>query len=436
MSTTEITFQPDLNFDLSQDQVADLPTEEMLVNMGPQHPATHGVLRVVLRTDGELVLEATPYIGYLHRCAEKIGENLQPYQWVPKSDRMDYLAAMNNNHAFAIAVETLCGIDVPERGRYVRVVAAELNRIASHLVAFGTYGLDMGAFTPFLYAFREREYILDLFEMMCGARLTYSYIYPGGPYCPSTPAEDPFPVRVAARVREFLDYFEPKVEEYNQLLSFNYIFVKRTAGVGVISADRAIAYGLSGPCLRASGPRWDLRRVRPYDVYDRFDFEVPVGLPGGRDIADAYEPRSSGAAAAGAPARFASRGRRGAIPPEVMLGDCWNRYFVRMLEIEQSCRIVRQALDQMPTDGPTHVFKKAKNVRLPKGSIYFEAENPRGQLGFYIEGDGSTIPYRLKARGPSFCNLSILPEICRNVLLADVPAIIGSIDIVMGEVDR
>lgn len=407
MNERTIEFAPDLNFDLGQEQVADLATEEMLINMGPQHPSTHGVLRLVLRTDGEMVLEATPFIGYLHRCAEKIGENLQTWQWVPKTDRMDYLAAMNNNHAFSIAVELLTGMEVPERGRYIRIIAAELNRIASHLVAFGTYGLDMGAVTPFLYAFREREYILDLFEAMCGARLTCSYIFPGGPNVPAAPDQDPFPPAVAERCREYLDYFEPKIDEYNKLLSFNYIFIKRTAGVGVIPAEQAIAYGLSGPCLRASGVRWDLRRSRPYDLYDRFDFDIPVGMDGG--VED--------------------------IPQEVVLGDSWNRYFVRMLEMKQSVRIVRQALDRMPTEGPWKV-KGAKNVKLPPRDVYFEGENPRGQLGFYIEGDGSAIPYRVKARGPSFCNLSILPAVCRNVLLADVPAIVGSIDVVMGEVDR
>ena len=400
MAETTIEFQPDLNVDIRRDEVGDLQTEEMLINMGPQHPATHGVLRVVLRTDGEMVMETVPHIGYLHRCAEKIGENLAPYQWTPKTDRMDYLAAMNSNHAWAIAIELMCGLEVPERGKYIRVIAAELNRIASHLVSFGTYGLDMGAITPFLYSFREREYILDLFEAMCGARLTYSYIYPGGP-------SDDLPDGFVERCREFLDYFEPKIDEYNALLSFNHIFVKRTADVGTISAERAIAYGLSGPVLRASGPRWDLRRARPYDIYDRFEFEIPVGLEGGHD----------------------------GIPHGVVIGDSWNRYFVRMLEMKQSVRIVRQALDQMPTDGPFK-SKQGKKLKLPKGDIYFEAENPRGQLGFYIEGDGSAIPYRVKARGPSFCNLSILGEVCQNVLLADVPAIIGSIDVVMGEVDR
>jgi NADH-quinone oxidoreductase subunit D len=258
----------------------------------------------------------------------------------------------------------------------------------------------MGAFTPFLYAFREREMILDMLEAMCGARLTYSYIFPGGP------SQD-LPEGFVESCREFLDYFEPKIDEYNELLSYNYIFVKRTAGIGVVSPERAIAYGLSGPVLRGSGVRWDLRRVKPYDLYDRFEFEVPVGLAGGDD----------------------------GIPEEVVLGDCWNRYFVRMLEMKQTVRILRQCFDQMPTDGDFKA-KLPKTLKLPKGEIYYEAENPRGQLGFYIEGDGSAIPYRLKARGPCFCNLSILGELCQNVLLADVPAIIGSIDIVMGEVDR
>ena len=400
MAEKTLEFQPDLNVDFDREAMGDVQTEEMILNMGPQHPATHGVLRIILRTDGELILEATPYIGYLHRCAERVGENLQPYQWVPITDRLDYLTAINNNQAFAVAVERLCGIEVPERAIYIRVIAAELNRIASHLVSFGCYGMDMGAFTPFLYAFREREYIMDLFEAMCGARLTYSYIFPGG-------VSFDLPEGFEERCREFLDYFEPKIDEYNGLLSFNHIFVNRTADVVTISAEQAIAYGLSGPVLRASGPKWDLRKVRPYDFYDRFDFEVPVGVEGGHD----------------------------GIPHKIVVGDSWNRYFMRLLEMKQSVRIVRQALDQMPTDGPVKA-KGANNVKLPKGSAYFEGENPRGQLGFYIEGDGSKIPYRLKARGPSFCNLSICSEVCRNILIADMPAFIGSIDIVMGEVDR
>jgi NADH-quinone oxidoreductase subunit D len=384
--------------DLRTDQ-GDLRTEEMLVNMGPQHPSTHGVLRVVLRTDGEMVLEAVPHIGYLHRCAEKIGENLQPYQYIPYTDRMDYLAGMNNNQAFAVAVEKLCGVEVPPRGKAIRVIFAELNRIASHLVSLGTYGLDMGAFTPFLYCFREREMILDLFEAACGARLTYSYLTTGG-------VHDDLPEGWVDRCREFLDYFEPKIRDYNNLLSFNHIFVKRTATVGVISAKDAVAFGLTGPVLRGSGVRWDLRKVRPYDGYEQYEFDVPIARPGGTDE----------------------------IPAGVVVGDCWSRYYVRVLEMVQSVRIMRQALDRLPPGD----FRapKCTSLKLPADEVYVEVENPRGQLGFYVMGDGSAIPYRVKARGPSFCNLCITTHVCKNVLLADVPAIIGSIDVVMGEVDR
>jgi len=390
---------PDLLLDAEGKELADLRTEEMLINMGPQHPSTHGVLRLVLRTDGELVLEVVPHIGYLHRCAEKIGENLAPYQFIPITDRLDYLAAMNNNHAFSMAIEQLCGIEVPERGRYVRVIMSELNRIASHLVSFGSYALDLGAFTPFLYGFREREYILDLFESACGARLTYSYVTIGGPSLD-------LPEGFLENLQQFLDYFEPKIDEYNELLSYNHIFVQRTAGVGVISAEDAIAWGLTGPCLRGSGVRWDLRKCLPYDIYDRFEFEIPVGVPGGSD----------------------------GIPRSVVVGDSWCRYFVRIAEMKQSVRILRQCLQQIP-DGPVRA-KVPRVLKLPPREVYFEAENPRGQLGFLIVGDGSPIPRRVKIRGPSFCNLSIAPQVCRNVLVADIAAIIGSIDVVMGEVDR
>jgi len=399
MTDTLLESQPDLLFDADRSQQQDLRTEEMLVNMGPQHPSTHGVLRIVLRTDGEMVMDAVPHIGYLHRCKEKHGENLQPYQFIPYTDRMDYLAAMNNNQAYAVAIEKLAGIVVPPRGQAIRVIIAELNRIASHLVSLGTYGLDMGAFTPFLYCFREREMILDLFEAACGARLTYSYLTIGG-------AHDDFPDGWVDRCREFLDYFETKIDDYNQLLSYNHIFVKRTGRVGVVSVEDAIAYGLTGTCLRASGLRWDLRKILPYDGYEKYEFDVPIGLPGGT----------------------------GEIPEGIEVGDCWSRYYVRVLEMTQSVRIIRQALDQLPPGD----FRAAKSVgmKLPADEVYFESENPRGQLGFFVVGDGSAIPYRVKVRGPSFCNLSIASKLCRNVLLADVPAIIGSIDVVMGEVDR
>lgn len=399
MVETVVDSQPDFMLDVPSSGQSDLNTEEMLVNMGPQHPSTHGVLRVVLRTDGEMVIEAIPHIGYLHRCAEKIGENLPPYQYVPYTDRMDYLAGMNNNQAFALAVERLCGIQVPPRGQAIRVIFSELNRIASHLVSLGTYGLDMGAFTPFLYCFREREMILDLFEAACGARLTYSYPTVGG-------VREDLPDGWVDRCREFLDYFETKIPDYNNLLSFNHIFVKRTGRIGVISPKDAVGWALTGPVLRGSGIRWDLRKVLPYDGYETYDFDVPIGVPGGT----------------------------GEVPLGVTVGDCWSRYYVRVLEMTQSVRIIRQAFDRLPTGDI--MAAKVKGLKLPDGEAYVETENPRGQLGFYVKGDGSAIPARVKARGPSFCNLSILTHVCRDVLLADVPAIIGSIDVVMGEVDR
>jgi NADH-quinone oxidoreductase subunit D len=399
MPDAPLTNSPDSLADVERVVPGELRTEEMLLNMGPQHPSTHGVLRLVLRTDGELVLEAVPHIGYLHRCAEKIGESVASFQFIPITDRLDYLAAMINNQGFSLAVEKLAGLEVPERARYIRVIMAELNRIASHLVSFGTYGLDMGAFTPFLYGFREREYILDLFEAACGARLTYSFITPGG-------VTQDLPDGFLDNLARFLDYFEPKIDEYNDLLSFNYIFIKRTAGVGVISPEDAIAYGLTGPCLRGSGVKWDLRRCMPYELYDRFDFEIPVGVAGGTDR----------------------------IPREVVAGDSWSRYFVRMQEMKQSVRILRQCVQQLPAG---EFRNKPKGIlKLPPKEVYLEVEGARGQLGFLVVGDGKAVPRRVKIRGPSFCNLAITKHVCRQVLLADIAAILGSIDVVMGEVDR
>ncbi len=399
---SEVAFQsaPDVLIDTAREAQADLCTEELLINMGPQHPATHGVLRVVLHTDGEMVLGAYPHIGYLHRCAEKIGENVQPQQFVPYTDRMDYCAGMNNNQAFALAIERLAGIEVPQRAQAIRVMFAEFNRIASHLISLGCYGLDMGAFTPFLYCFREREMILDMFEATCGARLTYNYMTPGG-------VTHDLPEGFVERAREFCDYFEPKIDDYNNLLSYNHIFVKRTSKVGVIPAKLALAYGMTGTCLRASGVRWDLRKSAPYDGYEQYEFDIPIGVPGGV----------------------------GQIPRGVVVGDCFCRYYVRVLEMSQSVRIIRQVLDTLP-EGDV-IAKKTKNIKLPAGAeVYVEAEVGRGQLGFYVQGDGSAIPARVKARGPSFSNLSVLSEVAKNHLIGDMPAIIGSIDMVMGEVDR
>ncbi len=390
MKETQLQSQPDMFY--RGEIPSDIRTEELLVNMGPQHPSTHGVLRVALQTDGEMVLKVTTHIGYLHRGAEKIAENLPYQQFVPYTDRMDYLSAMNNNLGFALTVEKLAGIEVPPRAEYIRVIFAELNRIASHLVAIGTYGMDMGAFTPFLYCFREREWIMDLFESTCGARLTYSYITIGG-------VREDLPKRFVDQCEEFLDYFESKIVEYNNLLSFNHIFVKRTGNVGVCPGPLAIAYGLTGPCLRGSGVKWDLRKKAPYCRYDEFDFDIPVG-----------------------------EGRYGTV------GDCWDRYFVRVLELTESMAIIRQALKKL-SPGPVQA-KVPRSLKLPAGEIYHEVENPRGQLGFYLVSDGGRSPYRLKVRGPSFCNLSILEALAQNCLLADVAAIVGSLDVVMGEVDR
>ncbi len=377
-------------------ELEDVETEEMLINMGPQHPATHGVLRIVLRTDGEMVLEAVPHLGYLHRCAEKIGENLTYPQYVPYTDRMDYVAGMNENWTFCHAVEKLADIEIPRRAEHIRVIAAELQRIASHLVSFGTYALDLGAFTPFLYAFREREYILDLFEMLCGARLTYSYFTIGG-------LTHDVPEGWLDKLTEFLDYFDTKLPEYKALVSDNRIFIKRTANVGVLSRDLAIKYACTGPMIRGSGLPYDLRRDKPYSIYSEFDFDVCVGS-----------------------------GEMGT------LGDCWDRYIVRMREMEESVKIIRQAIAAMPDveSGGKHRAKIKKNFKPAAGEVYVETENPRGVLGFFIESQGAVKPYRVKARSGAFCNLSVLPEICENVLLADLPAIVGSIDVVMGQVDR
>jgi NADH-quinone oxidoreductase subunit D len=391
----------------------DVRTDEMLVNMGPQHPSTHGVLRLLLRTDGEVVKEITPHIGYLHRCAEKIGENLAPYQWIPYTDRMDYLAGMNMNLGWSLAVEKLCKMEIPERAQVIRVIIAELNRIASHLVGMGAYGLDLGTFSPFLYAFREREKILDLFEEVCGARLTYSYLTIGG-------ATHDLPDGWVNRCRDFLDYFEPKIEEYHTLLTRNAIFIQRTAGLGILSRDLAVAYGCTGPVLRGSGVNHDLRRTEPYSGYQKYQFKVACPLD---ENGNAQWPE---------------------MPDSAVLGDCWCRFYVRMLEVIESVRLVRQGLARYPntpanyeTGEATHRSKEWKaTMKLPRGEVYLETECPRGQMGFMVVGRDDPIPMRARARSSSFCNLSVAGEICRGCLVADVPAIVGSLDIVMGEIDR
>lgn len=374
----------------------DIKTEEMLLNMGPQHPSTHGVFRVVIRTDGEMVLESESHIGYLHRCFEKVAENNNYLQVVPYTDRMDYLCAMANNLAYAQTVEKLLKLEVPERAEYIRVIVTELNRIASHLMAFGTYGMDIGAITPFLYAFRDREMILKIFEKLCGQRLNYSYIRVGGVTFDITD-------EILEDIARFCEYFEPAmIQEYNDLLSYNGIFISRTANVGVLPVDLAISYGVTGPSLRGSGVKRDLRRDEPYGIYDRFDFDIPVGS-----------------------------GEMGT------LGDCWDRYMVRVREMVECVKIIRQALADIPA-GDFCDKKAFRGVKPPKGEVYHKIEGARGEVGFYIVSDGSTKPYRVKARGPSFCNISVLDALTSrgDCMVADMVAIIGSLDIVMGEVDR
>jgi NADH-quinone oxidoreductase subunit D len=353
----------------------------------------------------------TPYIGYLHRCAEKIGENVAAQQWIPYTDRMDYLAGMNMNLGWALTVEKLLGMEVPERARHLRVILAELGRIASHLVAVGTYSLDLGSFTPFMYCFREREKILNLFEWACGARLTYSYIVIGG-------VRADLPRGWVEACSQFLDQFEPVLADLNALLTENQIFISRTAGVGVLPKSTAIAYGCSGPVLRGSGVAWDLRR-HGEPIYTRMyaDYKFQIAAP---DPTGHY-PQTDG---------FAR------VPREARVGDCWHRYFVRMYEIHQSVQIVRQALEKyQASSGPIGNPIKHSH-KLPKGEAYLETECPKGQMGFLVVGNNAPIPWRARARSSSFCNLSVLPEICRGALIADVPAILGSLDIVLGEVDR
>ncbi len=388
----------------------DVRTDEMLVNMGPQHPSTHGVLRLVLRTDGEIVSEMEPHIGYLHRCAEKIGENLTARQWIPYTDRMDYLAAMNMNLGWALTVEKLLRYQVSEKARHLRVLITELNRIASHLVGMGAYGLDLGTFSPFLYAFREREKLLDLFEEVCGARLTYSYITVGGMTADLPPGW-------LQRCEAFLDQFEPVIREYHTLLTTNAIFVKRTANIGVLSPEMAIDYGCSGPVLRGSGVDIDLRRDGESiytAMYDGYAFEVAV-------MKNGHYPRDH---------------EYPAVPRDAVLGDCWHRFFVRMLEVVQSMDLVRQSIDRYsqckgPLGEPLKLAEK-----LPAGDAYLETECPKGQMGFYLVSDGTSIPWRVRARSSAFSNLAVSPELCRGCLIADVPAVIGSLDVVMGEIDR
>ncbi len=386
--------------------------EKLTINMGPSHPATHGVLRLKLELDGEVIVKATPEVGYLHRGDEKIAENLQYNQFVPYTDRLDYLAPISNNVAYALAVEKLMGWELPPRGKAIRVICCELGRISAHLLGIGAFAMDCGAMTVFLYTFTEREKIYNLVELLSGARFTTSYTRIGGQIRDLPPTFIP-------QLRRFLDEVVPVIDQIDSLLSRNRIFVDRTKDIGVIPKDKAIAYGLSGPNLRGSGVDHDLRRKHPYLDYQKYDFEVPVGS----------------------------------------VGDSYDRYAVRMEEMRQSVKILRQVIDALP-EGPInvsdpknlppkkedvllkmeelihHFIIHTQGIDAPPGEIYFAAENPKGELGFYINSRGGGVPHRLKIRSPSFVNLSILPEVLPGAMMSDVVAILGSLDFVMGESDR
>jgi NADH-quinone oxidoreductase subunit D len=386
--------------------------EKMVLNMGPSHPATHGVLRLVLEMDGETITKAIPDVGYLHRGDEKIAENMQYNQFVPYTDRLDYLAPLANNVAYALAVEKLMGWELPPRGKAIRVICCETARLSAHLLGLGAMALDLGAMTAFLYTFTEREKLYNLFELLTGARFTTSYTRVGGQI-------RDLPEKFIPQLEKFLDDFIPQLDEIDKLLTRNRIFVDRTRDIGVIPRERAIAYGLSGPNLRGSGVEHDLRRKHPYLDYEQYDFEVVVGTA----------------------------------------GDCYDRYLVRVEEMRQSARILRQVIEKLP-DGPInvvdwkntlppksrvmtkmeelihHFIVVTEGLDAPPGEIYFAAENPKGELGFYINSKGGGVPHRLKIRAPSFVNLSILPELLPGSSLSDVVAILGSLDFVMGECDR
>jgi len=394
------------------EQAGDDIGEKMVLNMGPSHPATHGVLRLVLELDGEIITKATPDVGFLHRGDEKIAENMQYNQFVPYTDRLDYLAPLANNVAYALAVEKLMGWEIPPRGKAIRVICCELARISAHLMGLGAMALDLGAMTVFLYTFEEREKIYDLCELLTGARFTTSYTRVGGQI-------RDLPANFIPQLAKFLETFGPKLDECDNLLTRNRIFVDRTRDIGVIPRDRAVAYALSGPNLRGSGIEHDLRRKHPYLDYDQYDFEVVTGTT----------------------------------------GDCYDRYLVRIEEMRQSAKILCQVIDKLPS-GPInvadwknmlppksrvmtkmeelihHFIVVTEGLKAPPGEIYFAAENPKGELGFYINSRGGGVPHRLKIRAPSFVNLSILPELLPGCMMSDVVAILGSLDFVMGECDR
>jgi NADH-quinone oxidoreductase subunit D len=361
--------------------------QEMELNFGPQHPSTHGVLRLVVRVDGEKILETKPDVGYLHRGTEKLFETETYPMGIPHTDRLDYVAAATNNHAYCLTIEKLLGVEIPRRAQLIRVILDELQRLSSHLVWLGTSGIDLGAVTPFWYAFREREQILDFFEEYCGARLTLNCMRIGGL---------PFDLTAGwlERLIEFIDDLPSRIDDYEQLLTDNRIWKKRTVGVGVISGEECIEWGVTGPVLRASGVEWDLRRAQPYECYDELDFAIPTRVN----------------------------------------GDTYDRYIVRVQEMRQSARIIRQCVDLL---APGEIRGKVPRViKPPAEETYASVESPKGELGFYCVSNGTNRPYRMHVRPPSFINLQALPRLAKGHLISDLVALIGTIDIVLGEVDR
>ncbi|MFC1856152.1 NADH-quinone oxidoreductase subunit D [Thermodesulfobacteriota bacterium] len=368
-------------------------SRKMMLNMGPQHPSTHGVLRVILELEGENTVGSEMEIGLLHRGIEKMAESMTYSQFIPVTDRLDYVTSITNNLCYVMAVEKLLGIEITERCKYARTLLAELQRIASHLLFVGIYAMDLGAITPVFQTFRDREIVLDLLEMITGARLTYSYFRVGG-------VREEIPDDFFAKAKDFNDKLPGFIEEYETLLTRNRIFVARNRGVGVITKETAIEYGLTGPILRATGVDYDIRKAKPYAAYDKVDFDVAVGEH----------------------------------------GDCYDRYLVRIKELKESQKIVTQCLNRMP-DGPINCedyakYKVPKPFKPPVGEAYVSIENPKGELGMYVISDGTKNPYRLKINGPSFINLASLNKVIKGCLLADVVAILASLDIVLGEIDK